>query len=87
MPSDVVYRSEDGANWQPVHVEPGRLFASHTHPGSVFLINGRIFRGDDSGASWTRISPETNFSFNSVADASNGRFVSAVDDFGLVGFE
>jgi photosystem II stability/assembly factor-like uncharacterized protein len=86
VPSDIVYRTEDGANWQPADVEPGRLFASHTHPGTVFLINGRVFRSDDSGATWARISPDTDSMFTSVADGSDGRFVAATE-LGLVAFE
>lgn len=88
---DVVLRSTDGgANWTQVLQASGQLVVSQAMPSTVFLLANGVFRSDDGGATWSNVVPTAlrdTVVPVAIADAPNGGFVLALDQYGFVHFD
>jgi hypothetical protein len=68
---------------------PGKLFVSHAHPDTAIVFGSFISLSHDRGATWSRISPESDFviGYSNIADTPDGRFIASVDQLGFVSFQ
>lgn len=89
LPPGAQFRSTDSGNtWQRMAEGGAEFFVSYSRPTTVFASNwDGLRRSDDSGETWTAISPPGLRLAQGMAEVAEGKFVVPVSGFGLVAFE